>query len=90
MPFSASAEGDQGPRQVCVIVLTMTQAVGFLRRINTTGSAAGGGRLLTGMSLLFEFGLRLGDEIACHVANLAQGFAVESHAAVDHCFGSRP
>jgi hypothetical protein len=51
---------------------------------------AAGASLSTSVSLLFEFGSRLGEEIACHLANLAQSFAVENHTPLDDRLGCWP
>jgi hypothetical protein len=42
------------------------------------------------VSLLFEFGSRLGEEIACDLANLAQGFAVKNQTPLDDRLGCWP
>jgi hypothetical protein len=60
-----------------------------LLRARLVVCAAGAGRS-TRVSSLFEFGSRLGDEIACHFANLAQGFAVKNQTPLDDRLGGRP
>jgi hypothetical protein len=51
--------------------------------------AAGAG-ISASLSLLFEFGSRLGEEIACHFAKLAQGFAVKNQTPLDDRLGCWP